>query len=112
MDEVIKHLAEWGIAGLLTGALLWLLWYRETISLPRIFDRFSQEMANERTSCEKRHEELLVALQERATRAETMHEENLAAFKEQRHAIKDLAWAARLQQILDSKKPPAEDQSS
>lgn len=119
MLEILKSLAQWGIAGILVAGLLWLVWHRETVSGPRMMDKFGEQMDKargafaeqmdkarqcffdtnkaERESCEKRHIELLAAMEE--------------GFKEQRHATRDLAQAAGIREAYRealAKRPPEE----
>ena len=59
MDSVINVLVTNGIGGCMAAGVLWFLWYTATRIIPRIIDRFSEELKEEREICERRHAENL-----------------------------------------------------
>lgn len=93
MESIIANLGEWGLAGILAASILWLIWYRETVAMPKLLERFSNELRTERDTCEKRHAEILAAMREHRV-------EIASGFKEQWHALRDLAHAAGIREAV------------
>ena len=59
MDNVIVDLLNLGIGGMMAAAVLWLLYHTHTVTLPKLLDRFAEQLREERAVCEKRHAECM-----------------------------------------------------
>lgn len=89
MDSILSALLNFGIGGLMAAGVLWLLWYRETITLPRLLERFTAELREERSACERRHAEGMGG-----------HALVLGEVRETRDAVKSLHDEVRLHRAL------------
>jgi len=83
MDPLLEALLNFGGMGLLAAAILWL--HREALKA------FREEMAAERTSCDRRHVELVGELKEIVKEGDRRHLEVVNHIQETRHAVKDTA---------------------
>ncbi len=96
-DAAINILVQNGLTGVLIGAVLVYVWYRETKTIPKMIDVFKEEMHAERARCDKHHEEMLL-------RVEHVKEDGRRLHGITRNEIKTLAAAANLKQALDSER--------
>ncbi|MDE2102610.1 MAG: hypothetical protein KGL39_35515 [Patescibacteria group bacterium] len=64
MEHVLEGASHLGVAVLLSAGLLWLIWYRERVTIPNMTRAFARELRRERRSCERRHRELVGELRD------------------------------------------------
>lgn len=60
MEEILKALMNFGIAGVMVALVAFITWYQQTKQFPGMLETFSKELQEERNICEKRHAENLV----------------------------------------------------
>lgn len=57
MDPIVNALVNFGIGGCMAAGVLWLVWYRETVAIPKMFASFAEQMHQEREDNHRRHQE-------------------------------------------------------
>lgn len=98
-NTMVNVLVTNGVGVVCAGAMLWLSWYRETVSIPKIMDTMLTLVREERTVCQKWHEENRECLAN-----------ILAEVRENRHYQRDLAHMLGLRNAVDEAKRKKEEE--
>lgn len=104
-----------GIGAVCAAAVLWFAWYRETKTIPQMMTTFADVQKVTTTSFEARNERTLetfaAVLREERTVCQKWHEENrnrldqlILEQKEQRHWLRDMAHQLGVKQALEEER--------
>ena len=93
MDQFVQLITQLGFGGLMAVVIAWLVWYRETKSIPQMMELFSKEIQAERECSSRRDEDT------RKMYLDT-HTQQLEQHKETRHLVANLRHEVDMQKAI------------
>lgn len=112
-NTLLTALVTNGVGGVCAAAVLWFAYYRETRTIPELMRTFTDAQTVVISSFEGRNDKIMetfaTVMREERSVCQKWHEENrqgltqlLAEMKDQRHLIRDLAHQAGLQKAVEA----------